>query len=432
LEGALAHPGFRGATVGVLVVRSADGQVLFERGADRPLAPASNLKVLTALAALQTFGPAYRFTTRLTADRTPDADGAVGALAVRGAGDPALTSEEWWRVAADLRRRGLRRVRGELILDDTYFDQQRWLPSWGGISARAFHAAVGALAANYGSFAVEITPERRIAIDPPVPYFELVDRTGSGATHALTVDRDSTGDRDRVTVAGKLPAAGSSTTVFRSASDPARYAAAVLRMQLAAQGIIVDGPDRVAPVPAGFSELLAFEGKPLADIVRLLMKYSNNNIAEMLVKAIGAHDAGPPGSWPNGLAAMQRQLASLGVDLRGLVLVDGSGLSPDDRVTPRALVGALRAANASFAFGPEYLAALPLAARDGTLSKRAAGAIDRVRAKTGLINGVAALSGFARLHDGTDVAFSILVNGYTRGDAEAMAANDVFAEALVQ
>jgi D-alanyl-D-alanine carboxypeptidase/D-alanyl-D-alanine-endopeptidase (penicillin-binding protein 4) len=415
----------------VLVVHADDGRTLFEQNADQALIPASNLKVLTALAALQTFGPAHRFATRVSADRLPDADGAVGSLAVHGGGDPALTSEEWWRLAADLRARGLRRVRGELILDDTYFDQQRWHPSWGGISARAFHAPVGALTANYGAFAVTVTPGRQVTVDPPVSFFELVDHTHSGGG-AFSVERDSAGDHDRVTVSGALPAGAKSTPIFRSVSDPARYAAAVLRMQLAAQGIAVEGRDRIGPAPAGFVELLDFDGKPLAEVVRLLMKFSNNNIAEMLVKGMGAKDAGPPGTWENGIAAVRRQLAALGVDTRGLMMVDGSGLSPTDRVTPRTLVGALRAARASFAFGPEYLAALPIAARDGTLATRAAGAVDRARAKTGLIDGAATLSGLARLRDGSEVAFSILVNGYTRGDLEAMAGNDGFVEALVR
>jgi D-alanyl-D-alanine carboxypeptidase/D-alanyl-D-alanine-endopeptidase (penicillin-binding protein 4) len=112
------------------------------------------------------------------------------------------------------------------------------------------------------------------------------------------------------------------------------------------------------------------------------------------------------------------------------MLADGSGLSRANLVTPRAFASALRVARASFAFGPELMAALPIAARDGTLKRRAAGAIDVVRAKTGLLTGVTGLSGYARLRDGTDVVFSILLNGYKRGDVAAMAAVDGFVGAL--
>ena len=437
LGAALDHPGLRGASVGALVVHAGDGQVVFERGADQLLIPASNLKILTAVAALSLFGPSHRFTTRLYADAAPDQSGSVAMLAVRGGGDPALTSEEWWRLAADLRQRGVRHVRGDLILDDAYFDQQRWNPTWDGVSARAFHAPVGALNANYGAFSVVVRPARgagarpTILVDPPVPYFEIVDRLQPGGA-PLEVAREAAGARDRVVVSGAPPSHADSEPIERSVSDPARYAAAVLRLQLAAAGIVIDGQDRVGPVPPNFVEIMSFEGKPLADTVRLLMKFSNNNIAETLVKDMGAAKSGAPGSWPTGVAAIREQLATLGIDPSGLQTVDGSGLSQADRVTPRTFVSALRIAQASFAFGPELVSALPIAGRDGTLAHRAAAAADAVRAKTGLLRGAAGLSGYARSRDGTPLVFSILVNGLTRGEADAIAALDAFAAALVQ
>jgi D-alanyl-D-alanine carboxypeptidase/D-alanyl-D-alanine-endopeptidase (penicillin-binding protein 4) len=435
LTTALAHPGLRGAKVGALVVCADDGRVLFDHGADQLLVPASNLKILTALAALATFGPTHRFTTRIYADTALSADGAVGTLAVRGGGDPALTSEEWWRLAADLRRAGLRKVRDGLILDDTYFDHERWNSAWDAVSARAFHAPVGALNANYGAFSVEVQARPggapRIGIDPPLSVFEVVDHTRPGSG-ALTVDRQSAGARERIIVGGAAPTSGEAVTVFRSVADPVVYAGAVLRMQLAAHGIVVGGQDRNAAVPAGDVELLAFTGKPLADILRLLMKYSNNNIAETLLKDLAATRMGPPGTWANGVAAIRERVTALGVPAGGFQTVDGSGLSPANRVTPRALVEALRIARASFEFGPEFESALPIAARDGTLSSRATAAGDAVRAKTGLLTGAAALSGYARARDGTVLIFSLLVNDYTRGDPDALAGIDGFATALTQ
>ena len=437
LAAALNHPGLRGASVGAFVARADDGQVLFDRGGETMLIPASNLKILTGLAALSAFGPSHRFTTRLSTDAPPDAAGAVGALAVRAGGDPALTSEEWWRLAADLRDRGVRHVRGDLILDDTYFDQQRWNPAWDAVSTRAFHAPVGALTANYGSFGVVVHPPAhpgaaaQIAIDPPIAFFDVVDRLKPGGG-PLAITREADGSRDRVIVSGAPPTGGDGEPIFRSVSDPVRYAAAVLRMQLAAVGIAVDGHDRIGPVPPGFVELLSFEGKPLAEIMRLMMKFSNNDIAEMLLKDVGAEQSGAPGSWPGGVAAVRERLVALGIAPSGFAMVDGSGLSHSNRVTPRTLATALRIARASFALGPEFVAALPIAGRDGTLGHRGVGAVDLIRAKTGLLDGAAALSGLAQARDGTPLAFSIIVNGYTRGDADARAGIDRFAAALVE
>ncbi|MEO8605713.1 MAG: D-alanyl-D-alanine carboxypeptidase/D-alanyl-D-alanine-endopeptidase [bacterium] len=437
LARALKHPGTKGAQVGALVV-SSDGATLFAQRAEQPLIPASNQKILTALAALASFGPAHQFSTTILSEAPLGADGSVATLIARGGGDPALTSEELWRLAADLRLRGLTHVRGELVLDDGYFDAERWNPAWGEGSARAYHAGVAALTANFGSFSVEVAPPARagapprVNIDPPTPYFQLGSSVRVGGDAPLSVERSPSADGERVSVGGSIRSGAEPITIPRSVSDPVRYFGAVLRMQLAALGIRVDGTTRVAPTPSGAVELLAFHGKPLAQVVGLLMKYSNNNIAEMLVKDLGAHAGNGAGSWAGGLAVVRQQAAAHGVDLTGVTLFDGSGLSTSNRVTPRALVDALRAARATFAFGPEYVAALPIAGRDGTLKKRAPAAIDQARAKTGLLNGAAALSGYAHTRDHGDVVFSIINNGAAAGDVAAIAANDAFLEALTQ
>jgi D-alanyl-D-alanine carboxypeptidase/D-alanyl-D-alanine-endopeptidase (penicillin-binding protein 4) len=201
-------------------------------------------------------------------------------------------------------------------------------------------------------------------------------------------------------------------------------------MQLAALGIEVEGETRIGYAPAEAALLLEFSGHPLAEVVRRFLKYSNNSIGEALVKAMGAHESGGPGSWPLGVAAVRTQLGALGVRSQALVQVDGSGLSYENRATPRIFVDALRLGAGSFRFGPEFLAALPIAAADGTLEERATDSAGRARAKTGLLTRVTGLSGLAEGPEGDVVAFSVLVNGF-RGSAEAaMDAVDGFLEVL--
>src|SRR5262249_8563430 len=219
---------------------------------------------------------------------------------------------------------------------------------------------------------------------------------------------------------------------YRSVSDATLYAGAVLAWQLGAQGIEVGGRVRRGAAPDGAHELLAFEGRALAEIVRLFLKHSNNTIAEGLVKAIGVEQSGPPGSWSRGVEALLARLQSLGLPLDGAHIVDGSGLSRSNRVTPRLLVGALLAADRSFAFAPAVQSARPIAATDGTLSHRARGAAGAVRAKTGSLDGVHSLSGYAALPDGGEAVFSVLVNGAPAGDLAAIRALDGFAAALVK
>jgi D-alanyl-D-alanine carboxypeptidase/D-alanyl-D-alanine-endopeptidase (penicillin-binding protein 4) len=440
LDAVLDGKALRGASLSVLVVSRADGRVVYARGAEHALVPASNQKVLTAVATLAAFGPAYRFVTSVSADRTPDARGAVGALYVRGGGDPALTSEDWWRLASDLRGLGLRAIEGDLWVDDSYFDAERWHPSWGAVSSRAYFGPVGALNANYGSFAVDVRPgpaigaPARVELDPPLPYFHLLSQARTADVRGMAVDvgRGSAADGpgESVVVTGRTPRRGMGKRIYRSVSDPALYAGELLRWQLETRGVVVAGQVRRGVVPAQAVELLAFEGRPLAEIVRLFMKFSNNTVAESLLKAGAARQFGAPGSWDGGVLAMKAQLAALGVDLEGAQLVDGSGLSRGNRVSARLLVSALRAADASFTFGPEFEASLPIAASDGTLRNRARIVAGHVRAKTGHLDGVTSLSGFASLAGGGEAVFSLIVNGAPAGDSAAIAGIDAFVAAL--
>jgi D-alanyl-D-alanine carboxypeptidase/D-alanyl-D-alanine-endopeptidase (penicillin-binding protein 4) len=439
LSRALSHRGLRGAQVSALAVRAGDGAVLFEQQPDRALIPASNAKLLTAVAALAELGPTHRFTTQVLAEAPPDTTGAVGTLALRGGGDPSLTSEQLWRLAADLRRTGLSQVRGDLILDDSLFDQRHWHPAWGEITSRAFHAPVSALSANYGHFVVEVAPgaaggPARVGLDPPIPYLRLTNQARtvarSSKAGALSVVRRARAGADEVVVSGSIRSPGEAQFFLLSVSDPVLYAGSLLRAQLESVGISIGGAVRRAAVPDGFVEIYTFDGKSLGEITRLYMKHSNNNIAESLFKTLGARNSGQPGSWENGSVALRRILTGLGIDPTGFSLVDGSGLSRDNRISARTLVHALEIGRGSFDFGPELAAALPIAAADGTMKRRVAGAAGAVRAKTGLLNGVTGLSGYARTADGVQVTFSILANDYKNGDHEAMAALDQFVEVL--
>jgi D-alanyl-D-alanine carboxypeptidase/D-alanyl-D-alanine-endopeptidase (penicillin-binding protein 4) len=241
---------------------------------------------------------------------------------------------------------------------------------------------------------------------------------------------------ERVRVSGVLPAGTPPDDVWRSVNDPLAYAAAVLRLQLEANGIhVMGGVRRGAAVP-GANLLLAFEGLPLQQIASLFLKYSNNFIAECLLKWLALGPAPAPGakpaSWAAGSEALRARLLALGVPLGETHLVDGSGLSRLNRVSARVLVETLRRGDAAFEAGPELLAGLPIAALDGTLAHRAEQARGRIRAKTGSLDGVTSLAGFARSERGRDVVFAVIVNGAHHGDAAASAAMDGVAAALVR
>ncbi len=443
LDRALKADSLGSARVAALVVGEGGEAVLYAREPDRLLLPASNMKLLTALAVLDTLGPSHRFETVVGADRAPGAPGVVGEISVRGGGDPALNSEDWWRLAADLRRDGLVRVEGDIVVTGAHFDSEYWHPAWGEVSSRAYHAPVAGLSANYGSFFVRVSPGAAagdpltVEIDPPLDYL-VVENTGTTAgakaKPGLRITRGKAGEAsETVRVSGSLQVGDSPRSFARSVRDPVLYAGALFKLQLEALGIEVGGRVRRGEAEHPV-ELLRHAGRPLSEIVRLFMKYSNNAMAESLVKAMGAAAGESQGSWSSGLAAMRSRLEDLEVLGSGGQIVDGSGLAAENRLSPRILVAVLTRAAQSFRYGPEFVAALPIGGRDGTLEERAGAARDRLRAKTGLLGAqrAVALSGFAQRADGETVIFSLLVNGY-RGDVEtAMSAVDDWVKALIQ
>jgi D-alanyl-D-alanine carboxypeptidase/D-alanyl-D-alanine-endopeptidase (penicillin-binding protein 4) len=455
LDRILARKPLARASVGIYVERQSDGRVVYARGGDRLLIPASNQKILTALATLERFGPAHRFSTRIWAPKAIDDEGIVSGLLVEGGGDPAMNSEDWWRLAADLRRAGLRGVHGDLRVDDSLFDGPGWHPSWGSVTARAYHAPVGALTANYGTFFVSVWPQMTpgssvlVDIDPPVAYLRLRNqaKTGSKKTRPkLTVDRvagrQSEGPAEEVVRVTGVARPGDSVDRFpRSVLDPGLYAGSVLAYQLRANGIDVDGEVRRAPRgEEDYQLILDRPGRAVAEAVALCLKYSNNSIAEILVKNLAAWEGASTGreparqgDWVSGIRALRGELAKRGVDLDKATLVDGSGLSLQNRVTAQMLVRALRVGRESFRSGPEFVASLPIAETDGTLEKRLRGRSGRIRAKTGLLSdaSVTALSGYAERADGEVLIFSILVNGHSGGSGAAMDAVDRLAETLL-
>jgi D-alanyl-D-alanine carboxypeptidase/D-alanyl-D-alanine-endopeptidase (penicillin-binding protein 4) len=227
----------------------------------------------------------------------------------------------------------------------------------------------------------------------------------------------------------------------RSVLDPGLYAGSLLAYQLSVHGIHFDGVVRRAAASADPEALvLEWQGRPLSEIVQLCMKYSNNSIAETLLKNLGADaradstgDTRRQGDWQKGVQSLRAELETLGIDLDRASIVDGSGLSVQNRLTPKMLVAALRAGRDSFRVGPEFVAAMPIADRDGTLERRLGRGRGRIRAKTGLLSDVSttALSGYAERVDGETLVFSILVNGHSGPSGPAMEAVDRIAQTLV-
>jgi D-alanyl-D-alanine carboxypeptidase/D-alanyl-D-alanine-endopeptidase (penicillin-binding protein 4) len=439
LERLLRSAALRGARVGVVVEELESGRRLLAHAPDSALVPASNQKLLIASAALAHWGPAHRFETPVLVSGEI-VDGVIeGPLWIVGQGDPSLVSESLWKLAEEVRLRGVREIRGGIAIDASRFEGPYFHPDWQPVSSRAYYAPTSAWSANYSSFRIDVGPGARVGepaqvrLAPALPYFRTLADAPTlrgGGKLGLEVDvlPDGTGESVRVT--GSVSADREPETFWRAVGLPERYAAALLRAQLEAQGVSVGPQLRFEPVPADARELLRFAGEPIALQVRLLSKYSNNFVAEQLTKSLGADRFGAPGSWEKGVRALAEHVASVGAASPGNVIADGSGLSPRNRVSSATLAALIRASARSFSYGPEFLAALPLGGRDGTLQTRMRDLDATVRAKTGHLQRVASLAGVVPNSAGQPLIFVLIVNGARGSSLDVDAAIDAFVAEL--
>ncbi len=443
IDAVVERSALAGARVGICVVSLDTGATLYARDADTLLNPASNVKLFTVAAALARLGPEFRFETEAWLDAAGLNGGAPRALYLRGKGDPTLTTERLWALAGDLQHLGLRRV-GDLVLDEGWFDADRMGAGFDQEAGdKSYLAPTGALSLNFNTVAVHVAPgdrpglPGRVELEPDSSFFEIGNQTqtvGARAARRISVSSaPGAGGRQRVVVAGRLPAGGRPAVSWRKIDDPAQYLGQTLRRLLELRGVKVTGKVRPGAVPPGAQLFLVAESEPLADVVRTLDKSSNNFIAEQLLKALGAATAGPPGSWASGLAAVEGFLASLGVPRGSYVMKNGSGLNDANRFSARQTARLLAELWRRFPLAPEFVASLPVAGKDGTIRWRLEGpeTAGRVRAKTGSLDGVNSLSGYAETAEGERLAFSILVNDAPGKAAAVLPAIDAVAATLV-
>ena len=435
LRALLAKPALRGARLGVIVASLKTGEQLVAHNAGKLLVPASNQKLLVAATALAHWGPAARFETPVFVDGPVNADGVLaGALWIQGRGDPTLVSESLWKLAEEIRLRGIAKIRDGIGVDASHFDSLRIHPDWEPVTSRAYHAPSSAFAANYSSYRIEVSPAAKVGqpasvrVAPFTPYFrirpDVLTVTRKGPLH-LDLSPLPDGSGERVGVRGVIQLGGEPKTFWRAVAMPERYAASLLRTQLETQGVRVSGPIRIGSVPESARELLRFSGEPLGPIIGKLNKFSNNFIAAQLMKSLGAEVYGAPGSWKKGIRVIRAHLDRIGSTGTRPVIVDGSGLSPRNRLSAALLAHVVRDAVRRFGSGPEFMASLPLGGLDGTLEDRMNGEKTPIRGKTGHLRHVSSLSGLLRRGD-ERLVFSVLVNGARGSDAEVDAAIDAF------
>ena len=435
VEQLLAQPPLSNARVSMQVESLDDGQVVYSRNADDLLNPASNTKLVTAAAGLLRLGPEYRFTTDFLSDK-PLQRGRIGILYVKGRGDPSVNTERLDALVSDLWHRGVRSV-GEIVLDDSFFDREQFGPGWEQeVSDKAWAAGVGALSLNHNSVAIYITPgdrlgaRARVEVEPDARDYFIVDArvttVRANGRRKLRPHTVPEGDRTRILVEGRIPLHAPAAVMYRRVGDPGFYYGQTLRMLLRQRGIRVTGRVKRGIAPQTALLIQSYDSAELAAIIRDMNKVSSNFIAEMVVKTLGAELKGTPGSWPKGLEVEEDLLAELGIPRGTYVLKNGSGLNDTNRFTARQLATLLQAVWKRFPVASEFVSSLGIAARDGTMRLRMEGtdAAGRLRAKTGTLERVTALSGYVQSLGGERFVFSVMVNDWSGKSAPIISSID--------
>jgi len=433
LSRALAAAAGRARTrsLGIHVRDLASGETVYARRADEPALLASNSKIFTTAAALDTFGPGHFLETQVLARGWIDDAGVLhGDLAVVGGGDPTFS----WRQtpdgdafaafrawAAALAGLGVRRVDGDLYLDHGLFDEPWQHPDWDPAKRlRWYQAPVDALAFNENTVKISAEPARRAGL--PARVWLRPDLPGLHVSSTVLTAPSWRGNRllvdlqpgaHEVTVAGGVYLHAQDVDMDISVDDPVRYFGAALAAALAEEGIEVRGRRRpVQALPGLAWAPLAVHRTMLFDVLQITNHESQNLFAETMFKLVGAARCGA-GSWQRGSQAVTELARSVGVEGDGLTLHDGSGLSRQNEATPRQVTAFLAAVSRE-PYHDAFLATLPTGGEAGTsLHERLEEPAYRGHffAKTGTLTGVSTLSGYARGASGRLYAFSVLTEG---------------------
>jgi serine-type D-Ala-D-Ala carboxypeptidase/endopeptidase (penicillin-binding protein 4) len=455
IDAILDAPRFAHAWWGVEVRSVRSGKVLYARDAQRNLKPASTMKLVTTAAVLDALGPDERLRTTLETSARLDALGRLlGDVYLVGRGDPDLSRRyEDGRPAAAvrptvvfeemadaLRQAGVKRIVGRLIGHEGLFPGERrgddW--TWGDL-VWGYGAEVSALSFNDNVADLTVAPGERegdpIVFDrAPVSAYYDVESTAvtgpRGGARELVLKRDP--GTNVVRLSGAIALGSAPQTLNVAIEDPARYAATVLSEVLAARGILVDGgvDTSIAALPGGLRVLAAHDSPPLAALIKVVNKVSQNLHTEMLLRLLGARVKGE-GTVEMGQAAVDDFLHRVGVDAESWAREDASGLSRSDLVTPHGMVSLLAAMD-RHRYAAAFRDSLPVAGVDGTLSTRMERPPARgsVQAKTGSIRHVNALGGYVTTRSGDRLAFYAVVNHHTGPSSESVAALDAVAALL--
>ena len=414
---------FAATKCGIEIVSLDNGEVLYERDAKTLLRPASNMKLLTTAAALETLGKNYLFRTALYSDSLTSDSVVHGNIYLKGSGDPDFTSAQLAGLVSALKGRNVSRINGNIVGDATYFDDQRWGAGWmWDDEPEGFAAYNSPLTINRNCVEVRVEPGRAIgdtllvSIEPITRYVSLQNNgttTADTIVSTLVVTRKYKERLNVVTVAGGFPRRATPEIDHITVWSPEMYFLTLAKEELARQGIAFEGRLVLDTIPHR-AFLVSEHLQPIDSVLVFLNKMSDNLSAENVLRVLGVVRYGQPGSSEHGISVVKGFLYSLGIDTTKFSMVDGSGVSYYDLLTPDLLVHLLTGMHARKKSFDLFYETLPNAGVDGLLVTRMRGtsAQNNLHAKTGTLRGASTLTGYVRTADGELLAFSMMMQNY--------------------
>ncbi|MGR6981177.1 serine-type D-Ala-D-Ala carboxypeptidase [Testudinibacter sp. P27/CKL/0425] len=420
-----------GASVGFVAENLHNRQIIADHNQQILMLPASTQKVFTALAAKLVLGDQFQFTTELVSTAKISNKTLQGDLGIRFSGDPTLTSGQLYQLLAQIKQQGIDTINGNIVLDTRIFNSHDrglgWI--WNDLTM-CFNAPPSAASIDGNCFSVNLDASGAVgewvqASVPshfPVQVFSQVRIVSAKEAGNCAFDV-VVKDNNRYTLQGCMARQAKPFGLSFAVQDPDSYAISIMMTQLKKLGIKVKGNIMLAVSPTKGNVLASHASKPLPDLLKTMMKKSDNQIADSLFRRIGYQYYQKPVSFQQSAVALRQILTRQAkVDFGNSQIADGSGLSRQNLISPTALLQTLDYINANDA-QLNLLTTFPIAAHDGTLSGRGsmgeAPLAKNLIAKTGALKGVYNLAGFMQNAKGERIAFVQFINGYSTGDLES-------------
>jgi len=402
--------------LGVVVKSLTTGETIYEHNPDKMYIPASNEKIITSVSALSLLGKDYRFKTEFFSGGEISNGVLHGGLYIKGYGDPTLSEGHLGYIVFQLKQRGVKEIKGKFIVDDSFFGKNRYAKGWKEEWKDDFYSpAISALSFNYNIIELKVyasKPGNRpaVKIEPRGSNIEVINKAVTSRKKGAL---KTTWQNDETIVLSGIIRPKATVTLKIPVLNPTLLTGNVIKNAIQEAGIKVSGPLVSDKVPRWANIIYTHYSDPLSSVITEYNKNSVNIIGENLMKTMGAQYKGIPGTWDKGSVVISEFLKEVGIK-NGFIIVDGSGLSMLNRVSPETLTDILSYAYEDKLIATDFLESLPVAGIDGTLKKRfrQSEVQGRVRAKTGYLNNVRALSGYVFTKKGDVLVFSILSNGF--------------------